>query len=146
MSKKLIFILAAVFSSAGCERDGHEVDFEYFNLSTNEVWVLGVAGLPASASPGRLMPVATESSLNVASSTYLSKVKIKDTIMIVWKENDKSDWPQLRPGENPPGPKHQASFSRAELGIPEEIIDGRLRFTYLGLDQWRIKMLGPGRE
>lgn len=141
-----IFTVIAILSSAGCENNRHEVDFEYFNLSTNEVWITSIAGLPVSASPGRLMPVATESSLYVASSTYLSKIRIESPITIIWKENNESDWPELRPGEDPPGSKHQITFNRSEFGIPEDIVDGRIRFIYLGSDKWRIKVLGLGRE
>jgi hypothetical protein len=124
-----------------------EVDFEWFNLSTNEIWVADASGLPDQSWAGRLMPVHGEDQLSVAASVIMETVRIKDQIVIKWKENGKEGWPHgvtsLPDGTPRTGVIHEAVFKRADLGIPPKLTHGKVRFTYLGGDKWRIKIYGP---
>ena len=144
--KRLVIALMPVLLCAGCVSVAGlpEVTFEWFNLSTNQIWVVEVVGLPPEAHAGRLMPSPAEEQLRVAASTYSETVRIKDRIRIVSKDNGAQGWPGgLKSGELvPPGVSHEAEFRRAELGIPARLTHGKLRFTYLGGDKWRVKLYG----
>jgi len=124
-----------------------EVSFVWFNLSTNEIWITDVVGLPDESWAGRLMPVRSEDQLSEASSTIMETVHIKDRIAIKWKDNGKQGWPgglkqvPLQPPTIPPGIAHEAIFKRADLGIPAKLSGGKIRFAYLGNDKWRIKFV-----
>jgi len=121
-----------------------EVTFEWFNLSTNQIWVVEAEGLPPDAYAGRLMPSPAEEQLRVAASVFSETVHIKDRIKIVWKDGGAQGWPGgLKPGELvPPGVSHEVEFKRADLGIPAKLTHGKVRFTYLGGDKWRVKLYG----
>jgi len=148
--KKLIIPLLLVFAccGSGCGVSA-EVDFEWFNLSTNEIFVTDAVGLPDQSWAGRLMPVHGEDQLSVAGSVIMETVHIKDRIVIKWKGNGKQGWPgglkqvPLQPPTIPPGVGHEAEFKRADLGIPAKLSHAKVRFTYLGQDKWRIKIYGP---
>lgn len=147
--KHFAIALLSIFLCAGCVSGfgGQEVTFEYFNLSTNEIWVTDIAGLPAWASPGRLMPSHAEDALEVTASTSFETVRIKDQIKIIWKDNGQQGWPGgLKPGELvPAGITHEAQFKRDDLGIPAKLKNGKIRFTYLGNDKWRVKLLSADK-
>src|SRR5579884_3201642 len=95
-----------------------EVSFEWFNLSTNEIWVTDLVGLPAEASPGRLTPKHSEDQLERSESTFSESVRIKDQLVIKWKDNGKQGWPgglkqvPMQPPTVPPGIAHEATFKR----------------------------------
>ena len=141
--KNLIFLGGLMLVCSGCASWGKlpEVSFEWFNLSTNEIWVTDVVGLPIEASPGRLTQNRSEDQLERSESTFSEIVRIKDRITIKWMENEQHGWPgALKPGELvPPGVAHEAEFKRDELGIPARLSSGKIRFTYLGNDKWRVK-------
>ena len=149
--RNLIVCLLMIVSCSGCAGGTGlpEVTFEWFNLSTNEIWITDGAGLPPDATPGRLMPSRGESQLEVKASVFNESVRIKNQIRIVWKDNGKQGWPgglkevPLQPPTIPPGVGHEAEFKRADLGIPAKLTHAKVRFTYLGGDKWRIKIYGP---
>ena len=142
--KRSIVILAAITAWAGCSRlGGGDVTFEWFNLSTNQIWVTDLAGLPPKASVGRLMPSHAEAQLEVSASVFLEPVRVKDQIKITWKDGGAQGWPGgLKSGELvPPGTPQEAEFSREVLGIPAKLNSGRVRFTYLGTNTWRVRLI-----
>jgi hypothetical protein len=141
--KHFSIILFLALFAGGCARgsDLKEVGFEWFNLSTNQIWVTELVGLPAEASAGRLMPCHAEDQLERSESIFSETVRIGSKIKIVWKDNGAQGWPGgLKTGELvPAGTTHAAEFSRDKLGIPAKMSIGKIRFTYLGGDQWRIR-------
>ena len=142
--KRLFIILAYVPLWAGCNgSSGGAVKFEWFNLSTNEIWVTDVVGLPPEASPGRLTPNHAEAQLEVSASVFSEAVGIADDIQIAWKDNGKEGWPGglAVAGSIPPGTAHQVALRRAGLRIPAKLNTGRVRFTYLGTNTWRVRMI-----
>jgi hypothetical protein len=68
-------------------------------------------------------------------------VRINSQITIKWRDNGKGGWPGgvNPPGSTPPGVAHEIEFKRDKLGIPAKLTSGKIRFTYLGDDKWRIK-------
>ncbi len=103
-----------------------KIDFVYFNLGPNEIFVDSIAGLPLRASPGVLVPVLAEDQLSETSATfYGATVDVPLTLKIIWKEG---------------GSLHQAQLKRDESGIPAKFKNGKIRFTYLGADKWRVKV------
>jgi hypothetical protein len=147
--RNLIVSLLMIVSCSGCAigKGLPEVTFEWFNLSTNEIWVTDAVGLPDESWAGRLMPVHGEDQLSVAASVIMENVQIKDRIVIKWKENGTNGWPHgvktLPDGTPATGVRHEAVFKRADLGIPPKLDHAKLRFTYLGEDKWRVKLYGP---
>jgi hypothetical protein len=143
--KNIILGLVVGLACAGCENGSGlpEVHFEWFNLSTNLIWVTDVIGLAPEASPGRLMPSHAETQLETIESVFSETVRIKDRITIKWKDNGNEGWPGglKTPGSIPPGGAHQAEFKREDLGIPAKLSSGKIRFTYLGNEKWRVKLL-----
>src|SRR5665213_644490 len=141
----IIPLLLAFACGTGCSRG--DVEFEWFNLSTNEIFVTDAVGLPDQSWAGRLMPVHGEDQLSVAASTIMETVHIKDQIVIKWKENGKEGWSRgaatLPDGNPATGVAHEAAFRRADFGIPARLTHAKVRFTYLGGDKWRIKIYGP---
>jgi hypothetical protein len=119
-----------------------EVTFEWFNLSTNEIFVTDTIGLPNEASPGRLTPNRTEDQLEVSGIGFSETVYIKDRIVIKWNDNGKDGFHGDfgPPGIVLPGIAHKAEFKREDLGLPAKLESGKIRFTYLGNDKWRIKL------
>src|SRR5947199_5354516 len=104
----VVFALALVgVGSSGAV--GNEVTFEYFKLSTNEIWLVAVAGLPAWAHAGRLAPVKGEDRLSVAALTTFETVRIGERLKIAWKDNGQRGWPGgLKSGELvPSGMMHE---------------------------------------
>ena len=124
--KTILAIVILALCCTGC-LSTDEVDFVYFNLSTNEIIVDSIAGLPPWASPGVLVPVHAEEQLSESSTTSFDPVEVEPTLKIVWREN---------------GAIHTAELKRDPLGIPAKIRNGRTRFTYLGGDKWWVKF-GP---
>ena len=144
LKKNLALFLFAVPILIGCQTVATlpNVEFEWSNLSTNQIWITDVSGLPPEATCGRLMPSPAESQLHSKTSAFSETIKIKDKLTIQWKDNGRQGWPGgLKGGELIPslGTAHEAEFSRDELGIPKKIKNGKVRFTYLGNDKWRIK-------
>jgi hypothetical protein len=124
--KTVVVIAALMLCCAGCS-DTREIDFVYFNLSPNEIFVDSIAGLPPRASPGVLVPVRAEDQLSEKSSTFFGEmVDVPPTLKISWNEG---------------GASHQAGLNRDEWGIPAKFKKGKIRFTYLGGDKWRVKVL-----
>jgi hypothetical protein len=119
------------------------VSFEWFNLSTNEIWVTAVIGFPKDASPGRLTPNRSENRLERSEIVISETVRIKDRITIMWKNNGALGWlgGLKTPGGVLPGTAHQVELKRDDLGIPAKLNSERIRFTYLGDDKWRVRLL-----
>ncbi len=142
--KAASFFLAIILLCAGCaaKKEAGNVSFEWFNLSTNQIWVTDLVGLPGEASAGRMLPDKAEDQLESKGSTFMETVQFGERIKISWKENDPTGWPGgLKTGERvPPGETHSAEYSRDELGIPPKLNIGKVRFTYLGGDKWRVKL------
>ncbi len=113
----MIFVMVALVS--GC-RAMSQADFVYFNLSSNEIKVENILGLPPDTIPGVLVPVHDESGLNEKSFTLFDNVRISDSLVIVWQES---------------GALHQFKLMRDELGIHAKLEKGKIRFTYLGNDK-----------
>jgi len=136
--------LLVALAASGCGyRNRGEVEFEWYNLGTNEIYVTEVIGLPLEATPGRLGPDPAEDRLHVASSVLFESIQIPDQLTILWKDNGKEGWPGgiEPPGSDPPGKTHRFELRRDELGIPAKFKVGTIRFTYLGDNKWRVKLL-----
>ena len=142
--RNFILVLVLSFASVRCAKALPEVHFEWYNLSPNEIWITDVVGLPHEASPGRLMPCHAEDQLEVKESIFSETVQITDRITILWKDNGKNGWQGgLKiPGSIPPGEAHQFDLKRVDSGIPPKLNAGKVRFTYLGNDKWRIIYFG----
>jgi len=89
------------------------------------------------------MPSHAEDQLETTVSVFSETVRIKDRITIMWRDNGNEGWPGgLKiPGSIPPGVAHQVEFKREDLGLPSKMNAGKVRFTYLGNDKWRVKLL-----
>ncbi len=139
-------ILAGIFSILFCGSCFAlpEVEFIYFNLSTNEIWIERVIGLPAEASPGRMGPAKGQDRPSEKSTTFFETVRVADKLKIVWKDNGPKGWPGGgKPGDlSRPGVVHEAEFKRDDLKIPARMKSGKVRFTFLGNDKWRITFSG----
>jgi hypothetical protein len=77
--RNLIVSLLMIVSCSGCAigKGLPEVTFEWFNLSTNEIWVTDAVGLPDGSWAGRLMPVHGEDQLSVAASVIMENVQLQ---------------------------------------------------------------------
>jgi hypothetical protein len=143
LKKNLTLFLFAVLICVGCQKVSvlPNVEFEWFNLSTNEICIADVTGIPPQASCGRLMPSHAEDRLESSASGFSETVKIKSEIKIKWNDNGTNGFHNAfdDPGKPLPGIAHQTEFKRDELGIPSKLTDGKIRFTYLGSDKWRVK-------
>ena len=145
--RKLIVCLVIIVSCAGCATNPGrtEARFEWYNLSTNEIWLREVVGLPspANAPDGVLIPKSAEVPHENIEAVVFETARIKNRITIKWKDNGRDGWPGglKQPGTVPPGVSHEAEFKRANLGIPEKFRTGTVGFTYLGGDKWRVKVL-----
>lgn len=141
--KVIMFHLVMVFAYAGCAGNSPEVTFTYFNLSTNEIWVTDITGLPPDATPGRLMPSREETLLQAKSSVFSETVRIEDRITVLWKDNGTQGWPGglKTPGAIPSGTTHQIELKRDDLGIPAKLTSGKIWFTYLGNEKWHVRMI-----
>ena len=139
---RLILALASFALLTGCSQRG-DVVFEWFNLSTNQVWVTSVAGIPDEASCGRMMPDPVEDRLHVKASHFMEPVRVAAKIRVTWKEDTVTAWQGgLKPGDLvPPGVSHDAAFDRTQLGIPSRLSTGTIRFTYLGGGAWKIRLV-----
>ncbi len=133
-----VFIVISLFS-AGCRRGESRVDFVYFNLSSNEIWITEITGLPPEASPGRLAPVPDEGPLSVKGCGFFEPVRTGSKIKLIWEDGGVEGWP----GGNYVNktPLREMMWTREELGIPATIRSGKLRFTYLGDDKWRVTLI-----
>ena len=140
--KNFVAGLIVAACCVGCNSDHSNATLEYFNLSTNEIWVTDIIGLPPNATPGRLVPSPEESQLFVAGIHFLGPLRVKERITILWVDNGAQGWPGGRPdpGSVPPGVTHQLELKREELGIASEV-GGTIRFTYLGNDKWSVTQL-----
>jgi len=124
--KTFLASVALVLCCVGCSGMS-EITFVYFNLSPKEIVVDSIAGLPPWASPGVLVPVRAEDQLSESRATSLDgSIKVAPTLIIAWREG---------------GVSHHAELKRDEVGIPAKIKKGKVRFTYLGGDKWRVKVL-----
>lgn len=124
--KTFLASVALLVCCAGCYNT-NEVVFLYFNLSRNEIVVDSVAGLPPWASPGVLVPVHAEDQLSTSGMSSTGEtIRVAPMLKIVWHEA---------------GASHQAEFKRDDLGIPAKFKKGKIRFTYLGGDKWRVTRL-----
>jgi hypothetical protein len=90
-----------------------------------------------------LTPNHAEDQLERSESFFSETVRVGKKIKIVWKDNGTQGWPGGLevPGSVPPGATHEAEFSRDDLGIPAKLSSGKIRFTYLGSDKWRVRLL-----
>ena len=144
-----IFIsLAIILGCGGCAIVGgyHPVTFGYFNLSANPIWVTEIYGLPPDATPGRLEPVHSADQPSEKSSTIPGPIRVPGTLKIIWKDNGKQGWPGGVSNSRgiPIGVTHEATFNRADSGIPATLRSGEVLLTYLGNDQWRTKFVENG--
>jgi hypothetical protein len=117
------------------------VHFDWYNLNTNEILITDISGLPAEVSPGRLMPSHVENPLEVSESTFFDTISIPSRFIIKWRDNGTNGFHgdfEL-PGSIIPGVEQSAELKRDELGLPSKLEKGRIRFTYLGNGNWRIK-------
>ena len=122
--KKLLFITISTLLLFGCSRGIREVDFVYYNLSRHQIYVTDVNGLPSWVSPGVLVPVSDDTNrLNEKSFASWEAVRVADQLRIRWTETDKSE---------------EVSLNRTELSLPTKLTGGRLCFTYLGNQKWRV--------
>src|SRR5689334_14052354 len=106
----IILVLGLLFTGFAAEAGLKEVGFEWFNLSTNQIWVTELVGLPAEASAGRLMPSHAEDQLESSESVFSETVHVGKKLKIIWKDNGPQGWPGgLKTGELvPPGVTHEA--------------------------------------
>ncbi len=105
----------------------NKIDFVYFDLGPNEIFVDSVAGLPPWAAPGVLVPSLAEDQFSEKSATtYNGPVAVPATLTIVWHEG---------------GASHRLELKRDDLGIPAKIKKGKIHFSYLGADKWRVRFL-----
>ena len=103
----------------------NEVVFEFVNLSTNRIHGEEVKGFPEEVAGGWLIPAKEEN--HPSGTVVLSEIiHIEKQIKIVWHENKKL---------------HEWELKRDDLGLPSKLTGGRVRFTYLGGEKWRIKLL-----
>ena len=119
-------MIVVVLTFAGCTQRNQlpDVSFVYFNLSSSEIWVENIAGLPRAATPGRLMPVRSEINVLEETSIHLWElVHFAEQIKITWRESNTV---------------HVVKMNRASLGLPAETSNAKFRFTYLGNDVWRV--------
>jgi hypothetical protein len=124
--KTFLASVALMLCCVGCS-DMSEINFVYFNLSPKEIVVDSIAGLPPWASPGVMVPVHSDGRPSEARATsYGETVRVPPMLKIAWREGDTS---------------HQAELKRDDLGIPAKIKTGKILFTYLGGDKWRVKVL-----
>ena len=123
--KNIILILLVIFAGHGCatELNLGEVSIEWFNLSEIRIKVVDVGGMPPNVMPGVLSPSPNET-LATATSVVYGPVHIKGQINIFWQQD---------------GNSHKAEFKRDDCGIPAKLSSGKIRFTYLGNDKWRVK-------
>lgn len=124
--KSILTSVAFIFchmGSVGCYAM-REVDFVYVNLSENEIIVDSIDGLPPWVTPGVLVSSHAEDRLSEKSMTMLGgPVEISPVLKIVWREGEAL---------------HHAKLTRDDLGMPAKIRTGKIRFTYLGGDKWRV--------
>jgi hypothetical protein len=148
--KSIFLFIAMSFLCGGCAYfEGFStVEFTYFNLSSNEIWIIEIEGLPSDATPGRLTPSRDEGRLSAAGSALPGGIRVPAKFKIVWKENGRRGWPGglENPLSVPPGITHEAEFYRDELGIPAKLTGGKVRFSYLGNDKWRVKFFAKETE
>jgi len=124
--KTFLASVALMLCGVGCTGIG-EINFVYFNLSPKEIVVDSIVGLPPWASPGVLVPVHSDGRPSEASATsYDGPVNVPVALRIVWREG---------------GASHQAELKRDEVGIPATVRKGKISFTYLGDDKWRVNAL-----
>lgn len=142
--KNIVLGLMMTLNCVGCANsfEAREVSFKWFNSSTNQIWVTDVMGLPPEAAPGRLMPKNSDGRQKSKEAVFAETVRIEDKIQIQWKDNGIKAWPGgLKPGEQvPPGTAHEVTFTRDKLGIPAKMTSGKIHLTYLGNDNWQIKL------
>lgn len=136
----MVGLVCAGYANGSGVRKTH---FEWFNLSTNHIWVTEVVGFSLDISPGRLEPSNAEEQLESSELVFSETVRIEDRITIKWIDNGKAGWPGglKSPGSTPPGVAHQLELKRNDLGIPSKLRRGKIRYTYLGNDKWRVKVV-----
>jgi hypothetical protein len=123
LMKKFGLIMLCAVLLVGCSR---QVDFVYFNLSSHEITVDDVSGLPVWATPGVLVPSSDDMNrLNEKSATGFETVRIADRIKIHWTED---------------GKPRQVELRRSDVSVPATLRGGRLCFTYLGDGKWRVQL------
>jgi hypothetical protein len=143
LKKNLVLSLFAALILLGCQKVEAlpNVEFEWFNLSTNEICITDATGIPPEASAGLLTPSHAEDSLESSTSHFSEIIKVKSEIKIKWNDNGTNGFHgdfEL-PGKILPGVAHQIELKRDDLGIPSKLTNGKIRFTYLGNDKWRVK-------
>ena len=124
--KTFLASVALMLCCLGCS-DMSETTFVYFNLSPKEIFVDSVAGLPPGHHQAlwfRFIPMGGLQ--RRAQLPDGETVRVPPTLKISWKEG---------------GSSHQAELKRDEVGIPAKIKKGKISFTYLGDDKWRVKVL-----
>ena len=124
--------LALVLCCMGCTRS--QVEFAYFNLSSHEIWVTDVIGVPKNDPPGRLTPVPNDDRISENTAFYFQAVRVADKLEIVWQEGGPKGWPGGK--YLPTGRSHVAVLTREDLGMPAKVENGEVRLTYMGRDKW----------
>lgn len=124
----------------GCTKHpSGDVEFHWLNLSTNEIWITDVSGIPKKATAGRLELSRGEDRPHAKAYSVTEKVRIPDQITLTWIEGRPGD---LEPGRSvSPEIPHTVSYKRDELGLPPILETTTIRFTYLGTNRWRVESL-----
>jgi hypothetical protein len=110
-----------------------EVGFVFFNLSGHEIKVESISGLSDGPPVGHLAPAQNDSldnRLETVTSTFLDPVHVEDQIKIIWQEG---------------GTAREAVLKRNESGLPAQLKNGKVRFTYLGDSKWRVRLFEQSR-
>lgn len=127
--KRLIIALMSLPLYSGCVSGlgEKEVNFEWINLNATRIKVVEVGGVPPNVMPGVLSPSQSEAlATKTAVAVAYGPVHIKDRLTIIWQEGNVS---------------HETEFKRDDLKIPARLTGGTLRFTYLGDDKWRVRII-----
>ena len=119
----------------GCSTvlDFRGVSLEYYNLSEKPITVVDIGGFPAMQGLHLLQPNpgGVENPAIRVGQSVQGPLVVPDRIKITWLEGGRSS------GSGAP---HQIEIPRDEFGVPATLSGRALRFTYLGKDQWRLKV------
>ena len=118
--------LVLAMALCGCQGNSGHVEFLFRNFGPNLVCVEEIAGLPPVVACGNLVPARDTNRLSQASMSFHSSIDVEDELIIKWSE-----------GDSP----HSLKVSRTALGLPRRLTEHRVQFTYLGNQQWHVKLL-----
>lgn len=112
--------------SVGCMRARQRVEFQFVNLSTNEIHSDEVLGMPPTVAGGWLPPRPDARRIDGTVIFVGNAVHIGNRIKIIWQERGGSCAVELK---------------RDALGLPAELKHETVRFTYLGDSKWSVELL-----